>query len=41
MSGVVYNRLLLHADDSAILVADKDIFTVEKVPLTELQIVSE
>ena len=29
MSGVTGNKLLLYADDSAILVADKDISTVE------------
>ena len=28
MSGVIGNKLLLYADDSAILVADKDISTV-------------
>lgn len=41
MSGVVENKLLLYADDSAILVADKDISTVENLLQTELQIVSE
>ena len=30
MSGIIGNKLLLYADDSAILVADKDISTVEQ-----------
>ena len=41
MSGVIYNKLLLYADDSAILVADKDKSTVENALQTDLQIVSE
>ena len=41
MSGVIGNKLLLYADDSAILVADKDISTVENALQTDLQIVSE
>ena len=41
MSGVIDNKLLLYADHSAILVADKDISTVENALQTDLQIVSE
>ena len=41
MSGVIGNKLLLYANDSAILVADKDISTVENALQTDLQIVSE
>ena len=41
MSGVIGNKLVLYADDSAILVADKDISIVENVLQTDLQIVSE
>ena len=41
MSGVIGNKLLLYADDSAILVADKDISTVENALQIDLQIVSE
>ena len=41
MSGVIGIKFLLYADDSAILVADKDISTVEKALQTDLQIVSE
>ena len=41
MSGVIGNKLLLYLDDSAILVADKDISTVENALQTDLQIVSE
>ena len=41
MSGVIGNKLLLYADDSAILVADNDISTVENALQTDLQIVSE
>ena len=41
MSGVIGNKLLLYADDSAILVADKDISTVENALQTDFQIVSE
>ena len=41
MSGVIGNKLLLYADDSAILVADKDISTVENSLQTNLQIFSE
>ena len=41
MSSVIGNKLLLYADDSAILVADKDISTVENALQTDLQIVSE
>ena len=40
MSGVIGNKLLLYADDSGILVADKDISTVENALQTDLQIVS-
>ena len=41
MFGVIGNKLLFHADDSAILVADKDISTFENSLQTDLQIVSE
>ena len=41
MSGIIGNKLLLYADDSAILVADKDISTVENALQTDLQIISE
>ena len=41
MSGVIGNKLLLYADDSAILVADKDISTVENALQTDHQVVSE
>ena len=41
MSGVIGHKLLLYVDDSAILVADKDISTVENALQTDLQIVSE
>ena len=41
MSGVIGDKLFLYADDSAILVADKDISTVENALQTDLQIVSE
>ena len=41
MSGVIGNKFLLYEDDSAILVADKDISTVENSLQTDLQIVSE
>ena len=40
MSGVIGNKLLLYADDSAILVAD-DISTVKNALQTDFQIVSE
>ena len=39
-NGLIGNKLLLYADDSAILVADKDISTVENCLKTDLQIVS-
>ena len=39
MSGVVNNKLLLYADDSAILVADKDISNIEKLLKKELETV--
>ena len=41
MSGVIGNKLLLYADDSALLVADKNISSVENALQTDLQIVSE
>ena len=41
MPGIIGNKLLLYADDCAILVADKDISTVENSLQTDLQIVSE
>ena len=41
MSGDIGNKLLLYADDSTILVADKDISTVENAFQTDLQIVGE
>lgn len=40
MSGVVQNKLLLYADDSAILLSGKDIVTVEKALSDDLQTVS-
>ena len=40
MSGVIHNKLLLYADDSAILVSGKDIATVEKALSDDLQTVS-
>ena len=41
MSGAVNNKLLLYADDSAILVADKCLSNIETVLQNELEIVSE
>ena len=41
MSGAVSNKLLLYADDSAILVADKCLSNIETVLQNELEIVSE
>ena len=41
MSGVVNNKLLLYADDSAILVADKHISNIEKLLKKELETVSD
>ena len=41
LSGVLGNKLLLYADRSAILVADKDISTVENSLQTDLQIIGE
>ena len=41
MSGTVKNKLLLYADGSAILVADKNISTVEPLLQRELEVVSE
>ena len=41
MSGAVCNILLLYADDSAILVADKCLSNIETVLQNELEIVSE
>ena len=41
MSGVVENKLLLYADDSAILVAEKNISTVETLLQRELEVVSD
>ena len=41
MSGAVSNKLLLYADDSAILVADKCISNIETILQNELEIVSE
>ena len=41
MSRVIGNKLLLYADDSAVLVADKDISAVENTLQTDLQIVCE
>ena len=40
ISGVVNNKLLLYADDSAILVADEHISNIEKLPKKELETVS-
>ncbi|MCU7801520.1 MAG: reverse transcriptase family protein [gamma proteobacterium symbiont of Lucinoma myriamae] len=41
MSGVVSNKLLLYADDSAILVADKDVSSIETSLQKELEIISD
>ena len=41
MSGAVENKLLLYADDSAILVADKNISTVETLLQRKLEVVSD
>ena len=41
MSGAVENKLLLYADDSAILVADKNISTVETLLQRELEVVRD
>ena len=41
MSGAVSNQLLLYADDSAILVADKCASNIEHILQNELEIVSE
>ena len=41
MSGAVENKLLLYSDDSAILVADKNISTVETLLQRELEVVSD
>ena len=41
MSAKVENKLLLYADDSAIFVADKNIFTVETLLQRELEVVSD
>ena len=41
MSGVVNNKLLLYADDSAILVADRHISNIEKLLKKELETVSD
>ena len=40
MSGAAFNKLLLYADDSAILVADKCLPNIETVLQNELEIVS-
>ena len=41
MSGVVSNKLLLYADDSPILVADKHISNIETLLKKELEVVSD
>ena len=41
MSGAVNHKLLLYADDSAILVADKSVSTIEILLQKELEVVSE
>ena len=41
MSGAISNKLLLYADDSAILVADKCLSNIETVLQNEVEIVSE
>ena len=41
MSGAVSDKMLLYADDSAILVADKCLSNIETVLQNELEIVSE
>ena len=41
MSGAVNHKLLLYADDSAIMVADKKVSTIEILLQKELEVVSE
>ena len=41
MSGAINHKLLLYADDSAILVADKNISTIESLLQNELEVISE
>ena len=41
MSGAVHHKLILYADDSAILVADKSVSTIESLLQKELEVVSE
>ena len=41
MSGAVNHKLLLYADDSAIMVADKNVSTIEILLQKELEVVSE
>ena len=41
VSGVVINKLLLYADDSAILVVDKHISNIETLLKKELEVVSD
>ena len=41
MSGAVNHKLLLYADDSAILVADKNVSTIDILLKKELEVVSE
>ena len=41
MSGAVNHKLLLYSDDSAILVADKNVSTIEILLQKELEVVSE
>ena len=41
MSGAVNHKLLLYADDSAILVADRNVSTIEILLQKELEVVSE
>ena len=41
MSGAINHKLLLYTDDSAILVADKNISTIESLLQNELEVVSK
>ena len=41
ISGAVDNKLLLYADDSAILVSDKNVSNIESLLQKELEVISE
>ena len=41
MAGALYQKLLLYADDSAILVSDKNVTNIESLLQKELAVVSE